>query len=162
MHNEVLNHLRDFCSQLHRTTQASPKGYHDVDEHGSQVGNKQPDLLITLPTKSVLVDVRGVDPCSPSASLRNSKDAHKASAAAAAEKIKKYQPIASRKGVLFQPFVFTIFGALHSSASDLIDMLLANSGLPNKSSIRYTKLAEMTMAIMRDNTRMVQDAHRRA
>ena len=41
-------------------------------------------------------------------------------------------------------------------------MLLANSSLPNKSSIRYTKLAEMTMAIMRDNARMVQDAHRRA
>jgi hypothetical protein len=161
MHEHVVKHLLELCAMLNVYAQNAPKGYHTVDAAGKQIDNKQPDGLIELP-HPVLFDVRGVDPISPVAVQLNVNNDRAAADLAAKAKCAKYDAIAKAKHVQFQPFVFETLGGLHASAVDLIEMILKNCRHPNKKALRYTKLAEMSMAIMRDNARLVQDSHRRA
>ena len=160
MHNKVLYHLISLATQCKLQASATPKGFSGVDADGKK-DQKQPDGIIDFTDGPTLFDVRGVDPLSPSHLLVNKNNSHAVSNAAAADKVKKYIVIANNKNVKLQPFVFTTLGGFHKSAVDFVAKILKNSTAPKKHKTLYSKLSELSVAIMRDNAAIVQAAHMR-
>ena len=130
----------------------------------ARIDCKQSDGLVDTWKGHTLFDVCGVDNMCPTHLVTNKKKRTQACDNAASEKNNKYKEIATRKNVLFQPFVFTTLGGLHKTAVELINTITRQhpSKGPSKSKDIFNKLSELSMSIMRDNAAIIAASHRRS
>jgi len=166
MHNKVLAHVLGLAKVCNIEAHKTPKGWCTVDNLGNKLDNKQPDGVVYLWGGDTVFDVRGVDNLCPTHLKANKKSHRKACDLAAADKNSKYKHIVERRNAIFQPFVFTTLGGLHSSAYNLVQSITRqyprHLDPASKSKLIYAKLSELSMSIMKDNASIVQGSHRAA
>ena len=160
-HNRNLNHHFDFATLCDVRTERGSKKYAGVDKHDpNKRNNQRPDLVLHFGNGSVVADVRGIDPlCESALSLPFGKYAEYAGNA----KVSKYSLIADREHCEnVTPLVFTTLGGLGKDTVKLIDRVARNfkGSYQAKIKIKYQKITEMVVGIMKDNARMIQKSFR--
>ena len=148
--------LADLCNV---PNEKSSKKYAGVDPKDPTKLNKQrPDMVFHFANGSHLADVRGVDPmCDSALKLPIGKYAEYAGN----QKVSKYKLITAREH--FEPVVpiiFTTLGGLDKKAVALVDRIVRNFKGPfvAKTSIKYQKITELVVGIMKDNAQIIQRA----
>jgi hypothetical protein len=156
-HNRNLNHHFDFSALCNVRTERGSKKYAGVDKHDpTKRNNQRPDLVLHFGNGSVVADVRGIDPlCKSALDLPIGNYAEYAGNA----KVSKYALIADREHCEnVTPLVFTTLGGLGKDTVKLIDRVARNfkGSYQAKTKIKYQKITEMVVGIMKDNARMIQ------
>ena len=162
-HNRQLNHYFDLAQLCNVQTERSSKKYAGIDpKDPSKRNNQRPDLVAHFGNGSVLADVRGLDPlCKSALELPLGKYAEYAGNA----KVSKYSLIADREQFEpVTPLVFTTLGGIDRRALAFIDRIVRNfkGHYTAKIKVKYQKITEMVVGIMKDNARMIQRAFSRA
>jgi len=87
----------------------------------------RPDLNITLPDKSIMIDVTVAYPAAPS---RGSVVPLASAAAAEKKKYSRYSEFAKKHGAVFYPFAMESYGAFSVSAVRVLKILKRAAGNP--------------------------------
>jgi hypothetical protein len=154
-HDIVLNTLANLASIAGFATRIEPRKF---------VGDARlkPDLMLTSPSHSLLVDVQVTHPCRSSII----KSSRTSPLAAASEreiiKINTYTDFATASSRTFVPFVLEAHGAWGKGASDLID-ILARHASEYDSSISPKMFSSMatrriSIALQEGNAKLIREA----
>lgn len=111
-HDLVVRTLAKLFKQVGAVVHIEPRVY------GSD--RLRPDMEITFPERTMLLDVAICHPTSPS---RTSSTPLKSAADAEKVKITKYAALAAKQAATFQPFVLETYGAFGKRASEVLKML---------------------------------------
>jgi len=160
-HNRNLNHHADFSVLCNVRTERGSKRYAGVDPRDpTKRTNHRPDLVLHFGNGTVIADVRGTDPlCKSALELPFGKYAEYAGNA----KVSKYALIADReKCENVTPLLFTTLGGLGKDTVKIIDRVARNykGSYQTMTKIKYQKITEMVVGIMKDNAHMIQKAFR--
>ena len=145
-HDFIVRTLAKLFRQVGAVVHVEPRIY------GSE--RLRPDLDITFPDQSLMVDVAVTHPAAPS---RNSTNPLAAAGVAEQAKFAKYQELASKRAATFLPFVLESYGAIGRHSQQVLKILqvaAANSAaaLPSGAgSFRDHAVRCLSMALQKGN-----------
>lgn len=125
-HNHVANMLGKLAESAGMLVEVEPTiaQYHPTDSKAdAQKTDSCPDIWLTTPHASYLIDVCIMHPCAPSVTSANAKQLHSTLNKTAKKKFDRYDAVARERNATFIPFILDAYGSFHKDAIKLISII---------------------------------------